>query len=709
MSFLSPALLIGLLAALIPPIIHLIFRRKPRQVRFPALEFIRRSNKKTMRRFRMKQVLLMVVRSLLLGLLAFAVARPFLRSDAAPAEAIEGATRGTLVFVIDASYPMGYRVGDTRLIDRARFRVTNLLDQFNGQAAIVIAGDRVEVPVGEPTRDYVAIRRAVEDLEPGQRVGSLASAVARAYDLADEAGDGERRVVVLTTAAGAASALPQPPEGGKDRIELLPIDVADGAPVPNRAVLDVRLKPAPNLGAGQWRIDARIGNFSDDAVSRLPLALEIDGRVVVRGFVDLPAGAETTKTFFARLDAKKATPAAITLEGDALPIDDSRRFWLQPAPKIRVLAVNGDPRPTPYEDELYYFERAIAPDTSAGARIQLKIVSPESFDPTTLGEHDVLVLANLGEISEAAGRAIDAFVRAGGGLFITMGERVKPEVFNAALGKVSPRTLRDRRVAGDAAAVKEGGDRRSARLSNFERGHPLLKPFADPGGTLGRARIDTYMLLDPAADASGTVIMAVDDGAPYLLARTLDRGRVALLTGSVDRDWGDLPLRPEFLPLIQQVLRFLTRVAEIDTTPVLVGRAAPIPVEDPRVRRVRVSTPDGALHPVERPTDPAAPWVFMKTDQPGYYGVEPDPPLPGLVALPGFAVAVDPAGADLRGRPVTQPDGEADKAIQVALTGQTKTELWHGALFGLFILLLAEGGLLFRRRRTASSLPADQA
>lgn len=708
MSFLSPALLIGLLAAAIPPIIHLIFRRKPKRQVFPALEFIRRSNKKTMRRFRMRQIMLMLVRSLLLGILAFALARPFLRSDAAPAAAIDGATRGTLVFVVDASYPMAYQLGDTRLLDRARFQVTNLLDQFNGQAAIVIAGDRVEVPVGEPTRDYVAIRRAVSELEPGQRVGTLSAAVTRAYDLADEAPPGKRRVVVLTTAAGAASGLPPPPAAAKGQgIEVIPVDVADGKPVPNRAVMDVKLRPAPELGAGQWRIDARVGNFSADAVSRLPLALEVDGRVVVRGFLDLPAGAEATKTFFTRLEAKEATPASIVIEGDALPADDVRRFWLQPAPKMRVLAVNGDARPTPYEDELFYFERAVAPDTAAGARIELRIITPEALAGYDLTSTDVIVLANMGELLPVTGQAIEAFVRAGGGLLVTMGDRVKPAVLNAALGSVLPRTLRDRRVAGDAAAVKEGGDRRFATLSNFERGHPLLKPFADPANTLGRARIETYMLLDPAADAAGAVVMTVDDGAPYLLTRTVERGRVALLTGSVDRDWGDLPIRPGFLPMVQQTLRFLTRVAEIDTAPVLVGQPAPIPVEDPRVKRVRVTTPKGALHTVERPSDPEAPWVFEKTDEPGYYGVKPDPPMPGLVALPGFAVAVDPAGGDLRGPAVVNPEDEEEEAVRVALAGQSTTELWHGALFGLFLLLLAEGTLLFRRRRTESSLPGD--
>lgn len=702
MSFLGPALLIGLLAALIPPIIHLLFRRKPKVVRFPALEFIRRSHKKTMRRFRLKQLLLMLVRSLLLALLAFAVARPFLRGTAESTAALDGAQGGTLVFVVDASWPLGYQVGGESLLDKARFKVENLLDQFSGQAALVVAGDRVEAPVGEPTGDFAAIRKEIKDLQPGNRVGSLPEAVARAYDLIDEAPPGPRRVIVLTTAAGAASALPPPPPptAGQPAVELIPVDVADGVPVPNRAVLDVKLSPAPQLGAGQWRVDARVANFADEPVKRLPVHLEVDGKVQVRGFLDLGPGEEGTKTFFTRIETKAATPAAVVVEGDALAADDVRRFWLQPAPRIRVLAVNGDANPTPQLDELYYFERALAPDTAAGARVELTVQGPDVFEKSTLDAFDVVVLANVPEVSPERGRALDAFVRNGGGLLVSMGDRVKPLEVNAVLGPVLPRTLRDVRAAGDAAALDEGGDRRNARLSAFDRAHPILRPFADPAGALGTARIRKYMLLDPAADAGGSVVLATDDGAPYLLTRTLDRGRVALLTGTLDRDWSDLCIRPGFLPLLQQVVRFLTRVADMDTTPVIVGRPAPIPVEDPRVRRVSVRAPDGTRLLIERPANEDEPWVFAATDRPGYYEVTPDPPLPGLVALPGFAVAVDPTGSDLRGpRVLVAAEGNTDE-VRAALAGAKRTELWHAALLGLFLLLLAEGGLLFRRKAT---------
>ena len=702
MSFFGPALLVGLLAAAIPPILHLLHRRKIKVVRFPALEFIQRANRKTARRFRMKQILLMAVRSLLLAALAFALARPYVRHvEAAVSSGVGG--DGTTVFVVDASWPMSYRIdGDETLLDQARLQAGHILDQVRGRAAVVVAGARVDVPIGEVTGDLASVRRVLTETKHGARTGTLGEAVARGYELLVDV-PGKRRVVVLTTPAGAASQLPPPPPAsdGESGVQLIPVDVAEGRPLPNRAVLDVALRPSPELGAGSWRVDARVGNFADAEVKRLPLHLEVDGEVRVRGFIDLAAGGQGTKTFHVRTKDGEATPAAVVLEGDALATDDRRDFWLQPAPKLRVLAVNGDPRPVPQADELFYFERALSPKTTAGARVQLTVVGADTLDQHALSTHDVVVLANVGAISEDKARELEGFVRGGGGLLVTMGagagDRERRRTLNERLVTVLPRTLRDVRTAGDAAASVEGGDRRFAHPSVFERGHAVLQAFPDPAKTtLVQARIRRYMLLDPAPDAGGEVVIALDDGAPLLVTKVVDRGRVALLTATIDREWGDLPIRPDFLPLLQQTLRYLTRVADVDTTPVLVGRPAPVPVEDPRVRRVQIQTPGGELHTVERPRDEKAEWAFDGTVLPGHYSVTPDPPLPGLVALPGFAVAVDTSASDLRGPEVA--DADVAEGAAAELKAVRRTELWHAALFGLFALLLAEAVLLFRRK-----------
>lgn len=699
MSFLSPALLIGLLAALIPPLIHLILRRRAVVVRFPALEFIRRSNRKTSRRFRVKQLLLMAVRSLLLALLAFALARPLMTRDLDPT-VVAGDSGGATVVVLDAGYPMRWRLDGEALLDRARFQAEALLGGGDGQAGLVVAGDRVDVPLDEMTGDLAAVRREVGRVEPGNRPGDLAEAVARAYELlGDQPPTLERRVVVLTTPAGAARDLPPPPDG----VALLPVDVSGGAPVPNRAVTGVEMRPAPEVGASHWRVDARILNAADEAVSRLPVHLEIDGAVKVRGFLDLGPGEEAIKTFYTPVDADAAVPARVVIAEDALAADDGRPFWLRPAPRIRVLAVNGDPRPTPYRDELFYLERALSPTTTSGARVRLTITGADTLERFDLAEFDVLILANYAAPPPPIARQITAFVNGGGGLLLTMGDRIEPEAANVALAGLLPRTLRTVRQAGDAAASAEGGDRQEARLAVFERQHPILTGVARPeASSLASARVRRYMLLDPAPEAAGDVVIGLDDGAPFLLTREVGSGRVALLTGSIDRDWGDLPIRPDFLPLLQDTLRYLTRVAEVDTAPVLVGRDAPIPVEDPRVRRVKVQTPDGDLRIAERPAG-EEPWVFAETGTPGHYRLTPDPPLPGLVALPGFAVALDPTGADLRGPRAATAEAEGDQRA-VAIGVDRRTELWHAALGFLFVLLLAEGALLFKRRREAPAL-----
>ena len=82
MNFLNPLFLFGLAAAAIPVLIHLFTRRKPREVRFPSLEFLAEVNQSEIRRLRLKQWLLLLLRTLAVAFLALAMARPSLRGSA---------------------------------------------------------------------------------------------------------------------------------------------------------------------------------------------------------------------------------------------------------------------------------------------------------------------------------------------------------------------------------------------------------------------------------------------------------------------------------------------------------------------------------------------------------------------------------------------------------------------------------------------------
>src|SRR6516162_3950929 len=105
-SFLhSPWMLLGLAVVAIPPIIHLLNRRRYDVVDWGAMQFLQISEV-TRRRLMLEELLLMLLRIGLLGVLVFALAGPFFSTPAAITR-ITGRTNRDVVLIFDGSYSMG--------------------------------------------------------------------------------------------------------------------------------------------------------------------------------------------------------------------------------------------------------------------------------------------------------------------------------------------------------------------------------------------------------------------------------------------------------------------------------------------------------------------------------------------------------------------------------------------------------------------------
>ncbi|MEO1272500.1 MAG: BatA domain-containing protein, partial [Myxococcota bacterium] len=101
MNVLNPLFLIGLLAAALPIIIHLINRRRAVRRKFPAIEFLLRSQKRLARRLKIRQLILLALRVSALLLIPLAMARPYIISDTGTTDADRMPT--AIVFVVDDS------------------------------------------------------------------------------------------------------------------------------------------------------------------------------------------------------------------------------------------------------------------------------------------------------------------------------------------------------------------------------------------------------------------------------------------------------------------------------------------------------------------------------------------------------------------------------------------------------------------------------
>ncbi len=81
MTFLHASLLIGGLAALAPILLHMLGRRQPKPIVFPAIRFVRQTAITAQRGWSIKRWLLLVLRVLMVVLLAFALSSPRVHSN----------------------------------------------------------------------------------------------------------------------------------------------------------------------------------------------------------------------------------------------------------------------------------------------------------------------------------------------------------------------------------------------------------------------------------------------------------------------------------------------------------------------------------------------------------------------------------------------------------------------------------------------------
>src|SRR3954471_2939751 len=138
-SLLHAGLAAGAALAAVPVILHLFMRQTPKHVIFPALRLIRERHKRSKKRLKVKNWLLLAARMLLLALMALALARPTLNSEASLGDQ-EVPTALALVF--DTSLSMEYTERGNDRLKEATLRAAEILKKTTEDSEVfVISSD----------------------------------------------------------------------------------------------------------------------------------------------------------------------------------------------------------------------------------------------------------------------------------------------------------------------------------------------------------------------------------------------------------------------------------------------------------------------------------------------------------------------------------------------------------------------------------------
>jgi hypothetical protein len=536
MSFLAPALLAALAAIAIPIVVHLVQRDRRRVVAFPSLMFLRRIPNQTVKRRAIRHWPLLILRIAAFALLALAFARPFWPS--AGAAALAGAGRD-VVILLDTSHSMGYGGVWARAQDAAK-RAVNALGA-DDRGTVAFFGSEVEVGV-RAASERAALAAAIDRAAPGAGATRYGPALRAAAGLLESSTLPHREIILVSdfqrSGWDRAQEARLPPGVA---LETVPVGEAATA---NASIVSLTFARQDAAGGERVTARARIVNRSAAPLENREVALDVDGhREDTRRTTLAPNGIETVE--FAPFTLS-GTPVRVTasLAPDALPIDDTFRAVIAAGGRIPVLIVDST---TPGPDASLYLARALAVGNEPGfetTRAPVDRVTPEQIEAAA-----VVILNDTRPPSGAAGRSLDARVRAGMGLLVAAGDRSS-----------WPDGAPDLLPCTPGAPVDRSGTTGGA-LGYVDYGHPVFEVFGAPrSGDLTAARMFRYRTCAPAQGAA--VVARFDDGTVALAERRVGAGRVLAWTSSLDSYWNDLALRPVFVPFLHQAMKHLGQYAE---------------------------------------------------------------------------------------------------------------------------------------------------
>lgn len=311
MSLLEPFYLLLAGAAAVPLLLHLMRRRIQARVDFPAVRYLARAEKENIRKIRMRNLLLMLLRIATVLVLAFAAARPLGAFFGA------GHVPTAMAIVLDNSLSTSAIVNGQPLLATLRAAARDAASAATSADRLWLVTADGQVVGG--SRDVV--RDAVDRTDAFAGRGDLASAITRASGLVAGADLAARQIVVVTD--GQATAWPGSVTTAGVRLSLL----APPSPTPvNRAI--VQAEARPNRWTPRGSVVAR-ASVPDSATYRIALGSTRLASGTVRGGEDL--------TVHASPEARGWQSGVVELEPDELRGDDARHFavWVGAAPEVR--------------------------------------------------------------------------------------------------------------------------------------------------------------------------------------------------------------------------------------------------------------------------------------------------------------------------------------------------------------------------------------
>ncbi|HID10804.1 MAG TPA: VWA domain-containing protein [Candidatus Latescibacteria bacterium] len=673
--FLRPDLLPLTGLALLPPLIHLLNRRRLKQVSFSHLAFLKALHRDRMRKIRLRRWVLLLLRTITVALLGLAAARPTLRSGGG----VGGYARTSAVLLVDVSCSTRLRTERGKVIDLEKDRASEVLGTLGDEDRVWVVpfGNRPHRVYGPSSPEEAGAY--IRSLSPTYEGTDFPQALKKAFALLKDAEGANREVYLIADNARHGWASEDTiPEAEGVAFFLLPVYRGHRE---NAGVVGITALEEILTVGERAEMQAYVSRYGGEGGEGVPVELYLEGRRKVYALAELPGSGEVSVTFSVPLERPGVVSGFVEVEEDRLLEDDRWYFTLKVVDSVDVLICGPS-------DEVRILRYALAPPGPLATPFRVSEARPEDITWKRLEGMEVVLLADLPGLPFQVIRALRDFVGRGGGLGIFLGERADPRRYNR---KVLPVLLRGRLGPLKGSPGGEGGQFSPA---SWDEGL---------GDLLSEGSFRVFLFYPFIPGEGVKPLIRLSDGS-VVLAESGD-GKAFLWSGGLAPEWGDISLRGAFVPLVHRLVRRSAGVRKATTA--LTGeevslelsrasRGGPLTLEGPEGERFTL-WPEGLTL---RTPPLASPGIWRLSDSRRTVALLPvnvPPRERDLRQVPGEQVAQRFRGARYRTVP---PDESVSAVVKMFRYGR---EL--GGLLALLAMCLLLTELVLARASPESIAP----
>lgn len=579
MTFLNPAILIGLIAASIPIIIHLLNLRKLKKIEFSTLTFLKELQKNKIRKIKIKQWILLALRVFIILLLVSAFARP-----AFEGVAIGGTTsaaKTTAVFILDDTFSMSVVDPRGSYFNQAKHSIKELMNELQeGDEAALILVSQENVTDIQPTTNLNAIVNQLELAEISYASGITHNALIKGGRILEASKNFNKEIYLLTDFQQSRFADPNALSDLSnlfgERVKLYTIGFS-GKDIFNLGIDHIQSNTQIFEKDKPVNISAVVTNYGNQSTSNSVISLFINNERVAQQSVNLNSG-ESQEVFFETLLKHIGNIEVYAeLEDDDIEYDNRRFLNLFVPDEIRV-AIFTDKR-----EDARFIELALSA-YDEGETIKYTTRNLNQLASVNLNAYEVVII--IGTEAITGYERIAGYVNNGGSLFIMPGSETTLQKFRELCNALSlPEPSSISGTKGEVTSAVSFG------AVEFE--HPVFDNIFQQREKKNIDSPEIYYYFNYSTQGRGISVISLIDNSSFLSEFKKENDKILLMNTAPVLTCTNFPLKSIFVPLITKSVFYLASKDKVDES-FIAGETLQINISGNTLPQVKIVKPNNS-------------------------------------------------------------------------------------------------------------------